>query len=457
MEDRYMKNNWDKYSESELNDLMKFADGYKEFITSCKTERECASYIINKAIESGFQNLDDVNSLKSGDKVYVNNRGKSVVLFIIGEENIKNGINILGAHIDSPRLDLKPHPLYEDSNLAYLDTHYYGGVKKYQWVTIPLAIHGVVVKKDGSKINVNIGEDSSDPVVGITDLLIHLAKDQMKKTASLVIEGEDLDVLVGSKSLKGEEKEAVKKNILAILKEKYDILEDDFISSELEIVPAFPARDLGLDRSMVIGYGQDDRSCSYACLESILKIDKPKKTTCVIFTDKEEIGSMGSTGMESHFFVNTIADICLLLDEKEGSYRRVLSNSKMLSCDVTAGADPLYKSASNKNNEAHLGGGLAFCKYTGSGGKSGSNDANAEYIAHLRNILDNNNITYQFTEMGKVDQGGGGTIAYILANYNVEVIDCGLPVLSMHAPCEVTSKLDLYESYKGWVVFLEEA
>lgn len=452
-----MKNNWDKYSESELNDLMKFADGYKEFITSCKTERECASYIINKAIESGFQNLDDVSSLKSGDKVYVNNRGKSVVLFIIGEENIKNGINILGAHIDSPRLDLKPHPLYEDSNLAYLDTHYYGGVKKYQWVTIPLAIHGVVVKKDGSKINVNIGEDSSDPVVGITDLLIHLAKDQMKKTASLVIEGEDLDVLVGSKSLKGEEKEAVKKNILAILKEKYDILEDDFISSELEIVPAFPARDLGLDRSMVIGYGQDDRSCSYACLESILKIDKPKKTTCVIFTDKEEIGSMGSTGMESHFFVNTIADICLLLDEKEGSYRRVLSNSKMLSCDVTAGADPLYKSASNKNNEAHLGGGLAFCKYTGSGGKSGSNDANAEYIAHLRNILDNNNITYQFTEMGKVDQGGGGTIAYILANYNVEVIDCGLPVLSMHAPCEVTSKLDLYESYKGCIVFLEEA
>ena len=452
-----MKNNWDKYSESELNDLMKFADGYKEFITSCKTERECASYIINKAIESGFQNLDDVNSLKSGDKVYVNNRGKSVVLFIIGEENIKNGINILGAHIDSPRLDLKPHPLYEDSNLAYLDTHYYGGVKKYQWVTIPLAIHGVVVKKDGSKINVNIGEDSSDPVVGITDLLIHLAKDQMKKTASLVIEGEDLDVLVGSKSLKGEEKEAVKKNILAILKEKYDILEEDFISSELEIVPAFPARDLGLDRSMVIGYGQDDRSCSYACLESILKIDKPKKTTCVIFTDKEEIGSMGSTGMESHFFVNTIADICLLLDEKEGRYRRVLSNSKMLSCDVTAGADPLYKSASNKNNEAHLGGGLAFCKYTGSGGKSGSNDANAEYIAHLRNILDNNNITYQFTEMGKVDQGGGGTIAYILANYNVEVIDCGLPVLSMHAPCEVTSKLDLYESYKGCIVFLEEA
>lgn len=452
-----MKNNWDKYSESELNDLMKFADGYKGFISSCKTERECASYIINKAIEAGFQNLDDASNLKSGDKVYVNNRGKSVALFVIGEENIKDGINILGAHIDSPRLDLKPHPLYEDDNLAYLDTHYYGGVKKYQWVTIPLAIHGVVVKKDGSKINVNIGEDSSDPVVVITDLLIHLAEDQMKKTASLVIEGEDLDVLVGSKSLKGEEKEAVKKNILAILKEKYAILEDDFISSELEIVPAFPARDLGLDRSMVIGYGQDDRSCSYACLESILKVDKPKKTTCVIFTDKEEIGSMGSTGMESHFFVNTIADICLLLDEKEGSYRRVLSKAKMLSCDVTAGADPLYKSASNKNNEAHLGGGLAFCKYTGAGGKSGSNDANAEYIAQLRNILDNNNIIYQFTEMGKVDQGGGGTIAYILANYNVEVIDCGLPVLSMHAPWEVTSKLDLFESYKGFLVFLLEA
>ena len=279
----------------------------------------------------------------------------------------------------------------------------------------------------------------------------------MKKTASLVIEGEDLDVLVGSKSLKGEEKEVVKKNILAILKEKYNILEDDFISSELEVVPAFPARDLGLDRSMVIGYGQDDRSCSYACLESILKITKPKKTTCVIFTDKEEVGSMGGTGMESHFFVNTIADICLLLDEKEGSYRRVLSNSKMLSCDVTAASDPLYKSVSNKNNEAHLGGGLAFCKYTGSSGKSGSNDANAEYIAKLRNILDNNNITYQFTEMGKIDQGGGGTIAYILANYNVEVIDCGLPVLSMHAPYETTSKLDLYESYKGYIAFLNEA
>ena len=452
-----MKNNWDKYSESELNCLMKFANSYKEFISNCKTERECTNYIINKAEENGFCNLNDINQLKAGDKIYANNRGKSVALFVIGEENIKEGINILGAHIDSPRLDLKPHPLYEDGNLAYLDTHYYGGIKKYQWVTIPLAIHGVVVKKDGSKININIGENIDDPVFGITDLLIHLAKDQMKKTASLVIEGEDLDVLVGSKSLKGEEKEVVKKNILAILKEKYNILEDDFISSELEVVPAFPARDLGFDRSMVIGYGQDDRSCSYACLESILKITKPKKTTCVIFTDKEEVGSMGSTGMESHFFVNTIADICLLLDEKEGSYRRVLSNSKMLSCDVTAGADPLYKSASNKNNEAHLGGGLAFCKYTGSSGKSGSNDANAEYIAKLRNIFDNNNITYQFTEMGKIDQGGGGTIAYILANYNVEVIDCGLPVLSMHAPYETTSKLDLYESYKGYIAFLNEA
>ena len=452
-----MKNNWDKYSESELNCLMEFANSYKEFISNCKTEMECTNYIINKVEENGFCNLDDINQLKAGDKIYVNNRGKSVALFVIGEENIKEGINILGAHIDSPRLDLKPHPLYEDGNLAYLDTHYYGGIKKYQWVTIPLAIHGVVVKKDGSKININIGENIDDPVFGITDLLIHLAKDQMKKTASLVIEGEDLDVLVGSKSLKGEEKEVVKKNILAILKEKYNILEDDFISSELEVVPAFPARDLGLDRSMVIGYGQDDRSCSYACLESILKIVKPKKTTCVIFTDKEEVGSMGGTGMESHFFVNTIADICLLLDEKEGSYRRVLSNSKMLSCDVTAASDPLYKSVSNKNNEAHLGGGLAFCKYTGSSGKSGSNDANAEYIAKLRNILDNNNITYQFTEMGKIDQGGGGTIAYILANYNVEVIDCGLPVLSMHAPYETTSKLDLYESYKGYIAFLNEA
>ena len=452
-----MKNNWDKYSESELNCLMEFANSYKEFISNCKTERECTNYIINKVEENGFCNLNDINQLKAGDKIYANNRGKSVALFVIGEENIKEGINILGAHIDSPRLDLKPHPLYEDGNLAYLDTHYYGGIKKYQWVTIPLAIHGVVVKKDGSKININIGENIDDPVFGITDLLIHLAKDQMKKTASLVIEGEDLDVLVGSKSLKGEEKEVVKKNILAILKEKYNILEDDFISSELEVVPAFPARDLGLDRSMVIGYGQDDRSCSYACLESILKITKPKKTTCVIFTDKEEVGSMGGTGMESHFFVNTIADICLLLDEKEGSYRRVLSNSKMLSCDVTAASDPLYKSASNKNNEAHLGGGLAFCKYTGSSGKNGSNDANAEYIAKLRNILDNNNITYQFTEMGKIDQGGGGTIAYILANYNVEVIDCGLPVLSMHAPYETTSKLDLYESYKGYIAFLNEA
>ena len=397
------------------NDLMKFADGYKEFISSCKTERECASYIINKAIEAGFQNLDDVSNLKSGDKVYVNNRGKSVALFVIGEENINNGINILGAHIDSPRLDLKLHPLYEEENLAYLDTHYYGGIKKYQWVTIPLALHGVVIKKNGTKIKINIGEDLTDPVLGITDLLIHLAKDQMKKTASLVVTGEDLDVLVGSKSLKGEEKEAVKKNVLAILKEKY------------------------------------------ACLEAMLNVTNPRKTTCVIFTDKEEIGSMGSTGMDSHFFVNTVADICLLLDEKEGVYRKVLSNSKMLSCDVTAGYDPLYKSASNKNNEAYLGGGLAFCKYTGSGGKGGSSDANAEFVATLRNIMDNNNITYQFGELGKVDQGGGGTIAYILANYNVEVIDCGLPVLSMHAPYEVTSKLDLYESYKGYIAFLEEA
>ncbi len=452
-----MKNNWDKYNEKELNDLMELGNAYKEFITSCKTERECASYIIARAEEAGFKNLDDVTSLVKGDKVYLSNRGKSVALFVIGEENIKNGINILGAHIDSPRLDLKLHPLYEEENLAYLDTHYYGGIKKYQWVTIPLALHGVVIKKDGSKIKINIGEDLTDPVLGITDLLIHLAKDQMKKTASLVVTGEDLDVLVGSKSLKGEEKEAVKKNILAILKDKYDISEEDFISSELEVVPAFPARDLGLDRSMVMGYGQDDRSCSYACLEAMLKVTNPRKTTCVIFTDKEEIGSMGSTGMDSHFFVNTVADICLLLDEKEGIYRKVLSNSKMLSCDVTAAYDPLYKSASNKNNEAYLGGGLAFCKYTGSGGKGGSNDANAEFVAMLRNIMDNNNITYQFGELGKVDQGGGGTIAYILANYNVEVIDCGLPVLSMHAPYEVTSKLDLYESYKGYIAFLEEA
>ena len=459
------KNTWHSYSENEVVELTNLSEEYKEFISKSKTEREAARNIISLAEQAGFRNLNYYieNNLKlfSGDKVYVNNRNKSVALFVIGSKDITSGINILGAHIDSPRLDLKSTPLYEESSFAYLDTHYYGGIKKYQWVTLPLALHGVVVKKNGEKKYITIGEDENDPVLGITDLLPHLGKEQMKKEASEVIPGDNLDILVGSKPINTEdakEENLVKKNILNILKDNYDITEDDFLSAELEIVPAGKARDFGLDKSMVMAYGQDDKVCAYTSLKAFLDIQECEKTISCILVDKEEIGSVGATGMESSFYEDALLEICALLGKESlTTLSRVFKNSKMLSSDVTAAYDPLYKEASNERSETHFNKGVSFCKYTGARGKSGSNDATAEYIAELRRIMDNNNVKFQITEMGKVDAGGGGTIAYILANKNVSVIDCGVGILSMHAPWEVTSKSDIYEAYKCYKAFLKDA
>ena len=462
------KNAWKKYKEEDLKKLNDLCDDYKRFLTVAKTERESANEIIKRAEEKGYQDLEKYISegrrSLPGDKIYVNNKGKAVALFNIGKEPITNGMNILGAHIDSPRIDLKANPLYESEGFAYFDTHYYGGIKKYQWVTLPLALHGVVVKKDGTKIDINIGEKEDDPVFGITDLLPHLAGEQMKKESAKLIEGENLDIIIGNKPLsnnseeKNDEKEEIKTNILNILKEQYDITEDDFLSAEIEAVPAGKARDFGLDRSMIMAYGQDDRVCAYTSLEAFLQIEDTKKTLSCILVDKEEIGSVGATGMESHFFDNAIAEICALMgNDSSLAVRRVLNHSKMLSSDVNAAYDPLYKSVMDKRNSSQFGHGLVFCKYTGARGKSGSNDANAEYIAELRKIMDEENIAFQISELGKVDAGGGGTIAYILANYNVEVIDCGVGVLSMHAPWEVTSKSDIYEAYRGYIAFLQNA
>lgn len=462
------KSAWKKYKEEDLKKLNDLCDDYKRFLTVAKTERESANEIIKRAEEKGYQDLEKYISegrrILPGDKIYVNNKGKAVALFNIGKEPITNGMNILGAHIDSPRIDLKANPLYESEGFAYFDTHYYGGIKKYQWVTLPLALHGVVVKKDGTKIDINIGEKEDDPVFGITDLLPHLAGEQMKKESAKLIEGENLDIIIGNKPLsnnseeKNDEKEEIKTNILNILKEQYDITEDDFLTAEIEAVPAGKARDFGLDRSMIMAYGQDDRVCAYTSLEAFLQIEDTKKTLSCILVDKEEIGSVGATGMESHFFDNAIAEICALMgNDSSLAVRRVLNHSKMLSSDVNAAYDPLYKSVMDKRNSSQFGHGLVFCKYTGARGKSGSNDANAEYIAELRKIMDEENIAFQISELGKVDAGGGGTIAYILANYNVEVIDCGVGVLSMHAPWEVTSKSDIYEAYRGYIAFLQNA
>lgn len=462
------KSAWKKYKEEDLKKLNDLCDDYKRFLTVAKTERESANEIIKRAEEKGYQDLEKYISegrrILPGDKIYVNNKGKAVALFNIGKEPITNGMNILGAHIDSPRIDLKANPLYESEGFAYFDTHYYGGIKKYQWVTLPLALHGVVVKKDGTKIDINIGEKEDDPVFGITDLLPHLAGEQMKKESAKLIEGENLDIIIGNKPLsnnseeKNDEKEEIKTNILNILKEQYDITEDDFLTAEIEAVPAGKARDFGLDRSMIMAYGQDDRVCAYTSLEAFLQIEDTKKTLSCILVDKEEIGSVGATGMESHFFDNAIAEICALMgNDSSLAVRRVLNHSKMLSSDVNAAYDPLYKSVMDKRNSSQFGHGLVFCKYTGARGKSGSNDANAEYIAELRKIMDKENIAFQISELGKVDAGGGGTIAYILANYNVEVIDCGVGVLSMHAPWEVTSKSDIYEAYRGYIAFLQNA
>ena len=452
----YGKLAWDKYHDEQMKQIMDFNEGYKDFITKGKTERLCVSETIKLAMAHGYKELNEVDILKPGDKVYVTNMHKNIALFVIGKQPLEKGMRILGAHIDSPRIDLKQNPLYESEGFAMLDTHYYGGVKKYQWVTIPLSMIGVVVKKDGTVINVNIGEDENDPIVGISDLLIHLSADQLKKEGAKVIEGEDLDVTLGSIPLVDEEKDAVKANVLKILKEKYDFDEEDFLSAEIEIVPSGKARDYGIDRSMVAGYGHDDRVCGYTSLMAILDIDLPEYTSCCILVDKEEIGSVGATGAQSLFFENTVAE--LLMKQGVESFiktRKAMANSKMLSSDVSAGVDPLYLSVNDKKNAAFLGKGIVFNKYTGSRGKSGSNDANPEYMAEIRKILDDENVYYQTAELGKVDQGGGGTIAYILGNYNMNVIDAGVAVLNMHAPMEIVSKVDVYEAYLAYRAFLK--
>ena len=456
------ENAWKKYDEAGLKEVFEYCEGYKKYISDCKTERECVSESIRIAETYGYRNLEDViknkETLKSGDKVYANNMGKGIALFLIGEEPMAAGCNILGAHVDSPRLDIKQNPLYEDKEFAMLDTHYYGGIKKYQWVTLPLALHGVVVKKDGTVIELNIGEDDIDPIVGISDLLVHLSADQMSKKARNVIEGEDLNVTIGSMPLDGEEKDAVKANILKLLKEKYDFEEDDFVSAEIEVVPAGKARDYGLDRSMVAGYGHDDRICAYTSMMAQLETESVKRTAVTLLVDKEEVGSIGATGQHSRFFENTVAEVMDRLGEySELNVRRALKNSKMLSSDVSAAFDPNYAAVNEEKNSAFMGHGLVFNKYTGSRGKGGCNDANAEYMAELRNIMDSENVTFQTAELGKVDQGGGGTIAYILAQYNMEVIDSGIALHNMHAPWEIASKIDIWEATKGYKAFLKHA
>lgn len=455
-------NAWDTYDVTKMEEVFSFSEGYKKFISICKSERECVDETIVMAKEKGYRDLSNIiknnETLKGGDKVYANCMGKSIALFIIGEQPMENGMKILGAHVDSPRLDLKQNPLYESDELAMMETHYYGGIKKYQWVTLPLALHGVVVKKDGSVVNIVIGEDESDPVVGISDLLVHLSSDQLNKTGAKVIEGEDLNILVGSIPLKGEDKDKAKATILSILKQKYDIEEDDFLSAEIEAVPAGKARDYGLDRSMVIGYGHDDRVCAYTSLMAMLEVEKSDKTCVCLLVDKEEVGSIGATGMQSKFFENSVAEVMdRLKDYSELKLRRCLANSKMLSSDVSAAYDPNYGSVMEKNNSAYFSHGLVFNKYTGSRGKGGCNDANAEYMAQLRMMMEKEQVVFQTAELGRVDQGGGGTIAYILAQYGMEVIDCGVPVQNMHAPWEVVSKADVFETKCGYVAFLKHA
>ncbi len=468
------QNAWEKYSESELKKVYSFAEDYRKFISECKTERLCVRRAVKLAKEAGYRDLQEVidngESLQAGDKVYAVHMKKMLALFNIGTEPMEGGMNILGAHIDSPRLDLKQNPLYEDTGLCLMDTHYYGGVKKYQWVALPLALHGVVVLKNGKAVDITIGEDMEDPVVGISDLLIHLAGKQMEKKASIVVEGEDLNILVGSRPLvekgkdkkeakdKKEVKEKVKAYILQLLKEKYGIEEEDFLSAEIEAVPAGPARDYGIDRSMIMGYGHDDRVCAYPSLIAQLSVKKCKRTNVTLLVDKEEIGSVGATGMHSKFFENTVAEVM----DRAGQYselklRRALSNSKMLSSDVSAAYDPNYPDVNEKKNAAYFGMGMVFNKYTGSRGKSGSNDANAEFMGELRKIMDKNKVCFQTCELGRVDAGGGGTIAYILANYGMDVIDSGIAVQNMHAPYEVISKADLYETLKGYEAFLKDA
>ena len=462
MSDEKKASVWSKYSQEDKAALEQINAGYREFLSNCKTERESVQEIVKQAEAAGYRNLENViknkEKLAAGAKVYAVNMKKAVVLFNIGTEPLENGMNILGAHIDTCRLDVKQNPLYEDGGLAYLDTHYYGGIKKYQWVTLPLAMHGVVVKKDGSVVEICLGEAENDPVFCVTDLLIHLSQEQLKKGGAKVIEGEDLDILVGNYPLKKDDKESVKAGVLKLIKDKYDIDEADLQSAELALVPAGKARELGFDRSMTLAYGQDDRVCAYTSLVAMLETEQVKRTACCLLVDKEEIGSVGATGMQSHFFENMVAEIL----NATGSYndlmlRRTLANSKMLSSDVSSAYDALYASAYDKKNVSYLGKGMVFNKFTGARGKSGSNDANAEYLGELRRIMDNNNVHYQLAELGKVDLGGGGTIAYIMSLYGMQVIDSGVGVMSMHAPWEVTSKIDVYEAEKGYKAFLKEA
>ncbi len=469
------KNTWETYDAKHLKKLEKLCGEYREFLDSGKTERECIDTIVNTIEKEGYREIDKIikekASLKPGDKVYRVWMNKSIVMFQIGSRSLSEGMNILGAHIDSPRLDIKQNPLYEDGGFAYLDTHYYGGVKKYQWVTIPLAIHGVVVRKDGSTVEINIGESEDDPVFFVSDLLIHLAQEQLEKKAAKVIEGEALDIIVGNRPIRIEKdgkeeeteersagKDAVKKGVLAILKEQYGFEEEDFLSAELEVVPAGKAREAGLDRSMILAYGQDDRVCAFTSMKAMLDTGRTDRTLCCILVDKEEIGSVGATGMQSRFFENTVAEVMDLTGEySELALRRCLAQSCMLSSDVSSAFDPAYAASFDKKNVAYLGGGMVFNKFTGSRGKSGSNDANAEYIAHIRNIFERQDIHFQTAELGKVDLGGGGTIAYILALYGMNVIDSGVAVLNMHAPWEATSKADVYETYRGYRAFVEGA
>lgn len=459
------KNAWLSYTEADEKEMEALAETYKSFLDNGKTERECVDRTIEEARAKGYVSLEEKlakgETVKAGDKVYTVDMNKIIALFHIGEEDITKGMNILGAHIDSPRIDIKQNPLYEDSDLAYLDTHYYGGIKKYQWVALPLALHGVIAKKDGSVVNVNIGEEEGDPIVYITDLLVHLAGKQMEKPASTVVEGESLDLLIGSRPLKDlpeDKKEAVKENVMKLLTEKYGIEEEDFLSAELEIVPAGKARDCGLDRSMIAAYGQDDRVCAYTSLVAMLEMEAPKRTCCCLLVDKEEIGSVGATGMQSRFFENSVAELMDAMGVySDLALRRTLRSCSMLSSDVSAGFDPAYAECFEKKNAAFLGRGIVLNKFTGARGKSGSNDANAEYVARVRRIFDDHEVAFQTAELGKVDVGGGGTIAFIAALYGMEVIDSGVAVLSMHAPWEVTSKADVYEAKKAYKAFLLDA
>lgn len=456
------RNAWKDYDKKETKELEKLCKDYRKFLDNGKTERECVKYIVHLAEKAGYQDLKNViksgKKIKKGDKLYAVNMKKAIALFQIGTAPLEEGLNILGAHIDSPRMDVKQNPLYEDTDLAYLDTHYYGGIKKYQWVTLPLAIHGVVAKKNGEVVDIVIGEEEDDPIFCVTDLLIHLAGEQMDKKAAKVVEGEQLDILVGSRPLAKEEKEPVKKMVLSILKKKYDMEEEDFLSAELEIVPAGKAREAGLDASMIMAYGQDDRVCAYTSAAAMFDMGEVTRTACCLLVDKEEIGSVGATGMQSKFFENTVAELMDAMGQySELKLKRCLAGSYMLSSDVSAAYDPNFASAFEKKNAAYFGRGVVFNKFTGARGKSGSNDANAEYIGKLRKIMDDNGVAFQTAELGKVDIGGGGTIAYILSLYGMNVIDSGVAVLNMHAPWEITSKADVYEAYKSYKAFLKDA